>query len=161
MTETYNIVKEHNEELQSQFNLILYSVLNLRSKIEILNQQYDELFTAAMSVSAIRYDKDKVQTSPRGTDDVIVKMIDIDNERQKTIALFTQQFEFLNRLFLQSKLTQEEYSVMYLRFLSSRQLTFQEIANRLENTDRKRCFYVYTKAYDKVRNNLMMNYKIA
>ena len=55
-------------------------------KIEVINRRLEELRTRAEGVGAIRYDKDRVQTSPQNTmPDAVIKLCEIEDKYREAV----------------------------------------------------------------------------
>ena len=148
------ILAEQIDDLQSQTDDILDKARTVRNELDRLMCRYEEAVSAAQGITGIRYNRDKVQTSCHSHDDVIVRMLELDEQIQQKRKEYTEICEFLNRIFTCAGLTNDEYFIMYMRCLTSRCFSFEEIAKKHGGMDRKRAFYLYKKAYVKIERKL-------
>lgn len=148
------ILSEQIDDLQNQTDTVLNSVRNVRNELDKLVNKYEEAAQAATGMTGIRYDRDKVQTSCHSHDDVMVRMLELEEQIQQKRKEYSEACDFLNRIFSYAGLTNDEYFVMYMRYMTSKCFSFEAIAQKHGNMDRKRSFYLYKKAYLKVEAKL-------
>ena len=140
--------------LQADIDSVLYSARNIYNKLVELVERHEEALTAASGVTGIRYDRDRVQTSHSATDGSLIRLVELDEEVDRVADEYSEAVRFLDSVFKTSGLTDNEYKIMKYRYIHNPVMTFQRIADELGDMDRKRAYYLYTRAYVRVAQRL-------
>lgn len=122
-------------------------IKNLRLKIFIIEQKIVSNITEAEGVSAIRYDKDKVQVSPDGDrmTDIVAKIIELNEELYDQIDKLQKRLDEA-QIFLE-QLREEHTKVLVYYYFNN--LSWEHIADKMGYNEK----YIY-ELRDRALNEL-------
>lgn len=132
----------------------LYQVKRERLEVEQLNNEIDQMHTSLLP-AGIRYDKDKVQTSPSDSmSEAVAQIVDYETQLGQRLAKLYANKRYAETLIVQLEDSRER-QVITLFFLSIKPLRMEDVAVRMDYSV-QRCWQFYDSALEnleKIRDN--------
>ena len=119
---------------QATYEFILNKPRWMRAKASILAEQIATLQSCLLP-SAIRYDLDKVQSSPDDqTSAIFAKIDELERERKALVDGLADHYDEMRETFIKALTHSEYYECLCLRYISD--FTQEETAEKMHTTDR-------------------------
>lgn len=155
---TYKYFSEDIDKLTDITDDVLNKPNNIYGEYIINSLHCQNVYDSITSVS-ISYNADRVQTSHTSYDDKLVLLADLNNKCNELLTAYNVERQKLYNMLQAIDFTNDEYFVLHHRYLVKQPLSFEKIAVKHGNMDRKKAFYLYTKAYIKAANYIEAMYK--
>ena len=135
----------------------LQSIRNTRREIEYFSDMVEELRTSLLP-SAIRYDKDRVQTSPEADPmtDILEKVAVYEQKIRDHLQYLLDDYNFASELIMQ--LERPEYrQVLHHYYLDSSRPKWAQVAEKMGYTE-QRVYQIHNDAIDELDRSWRKNY---
>lgn len=111
-------------------------------------------FNNACGVHGIRYDADRVQSTPRPHDDALAALADLSNRYEKAYQDYLDAYHTVNDALLAAGLNRAQYICVWYRHLADRVYSYDEISKMISKKYSMDAFRIYKKAFSIVSRYL-------